>query len=136
MALQLDLEPKPTPDFAYKILTKEEHALFAGESLPFVTGLDTKDGYVHLSTRHQVLGTLQRFFPDHNSVILLEIPYPKLRDGIETSGRQLKWEAISSGAVFPHVYPAGSGKGLLKTDVGREIVLKRGDGWNLDALDA
>lgn len=136
MSLELELEPKPAPANVYKILTLAERALLKAPEPAFITPLDTKDGYVHTSTRDQVLGTLQRFFGTADEIILLEIPYEKLLDSRQGTGRSVKWEAISSGAVFPHIYPEQSGKGILLTDIGREWHIKRGDGWTLDALDA
>jgi uncharacterized protein (DUF952 family) len=39
---------------------------------------DEKDGYVHMSTTTQLPGTLNRFFGDHDEVVLLKMDYRRL----------------------------------------------------------
>jgi uncharacterized protein (DUF952 family) len=54
-----------------------------------------QDGYFHLSTPSQVLGTLDRFFADVPAVTLLRIDYGRL-SGFKT----VKWEQAGSGGKF------------------------------------
>lgn len=135
--MALPLEPVPRPPFIYKILTHAEHASLQQTPEPtFLSALDTNDGFVHLSTRAQTQRTLDRFFGTANEVILLVIPYAKLVDSLEATGREVKWEGPEEATRFPHIYPQQSGKGILRSDVEKEVLLKRGDGWDLSVLDA
>lgn len=66
------------------------------------TPLDEKDGFVHMSTSKQVPGTLNRFFADHDEVVLLKMDYKRL-----TAWKDVRWEGTSSGQTFPHLYGYG-----------------------------
>lgn len=83
---------------AYKILTREEaEALEQGryEGSP----LDQTDGFIHLSTAHQVQGTLERHFADRTDLVLAAIDLAQL-------GNAIRWEKSRGGALFPHLYGA------------------------------
>lgn len=54
------------------------------EALP-VSELDTSSGFIHMSTAHQVPGTLKRFFQDHERVYILRIKYQDVE-------HLVKWE--------------------------------------------
>ena len=56
-------------------------------------------GFVHLSTRAQVLGTANRFFVGRRDLLLLRIDESKL---VGT----LKYEEGEPGQLFPHFYAA------------------------------
>jgi len=80
----------------YKILSDNDwqtaHAL--GHTK---TALDEGDGYVHLSTREQVLETLHLHYKGQTGVRLFEyVPEP--------FGDALKWEESRGGQLFPHLY--------------------------------
>ncbi|GAA5974695.1 hypothetical protein JCM11641_007227 [Rhodosporidiobolus odoratus] len=69
--------------------------------------LDAKDGYIHLSTTHQLPRTLNRFFANDPKVVLLKMDYGRL-----SSWKVVKWEKISSGDVFPHLYAQLEGENV------------------------
>lgn len=54
------------------------------------------EGFIHLSTRGQLLGTLERFFGHTQTMLLIEVN-PALLDA------ELRYEA-ADGANFPHLY--------------------------------
>ena len=56
----------------------------------------TNEGFIHLSTRDQVAGTLSRFFADHSGLILLCIDVARLHS-------ELRYDA-ADGQFFPHLY--------------------------------
>jgi uncharacterized protein (DUF952 family) len=58
---------------------------------------DLRDGFIHLSTRDQLAGTLLRHFAGEQGLIALEIAADRLSAG-------LKWEPSRDGALFPHLY--------------------------------
>lgn len=65
---------------------------------------DTRDGYIHLSTRQQVYGSFEKYFAaEHASgetVWLLHCALSRLPSD------QLKFEASRAGMLFPHFYGA------------------------------
>ncbi len=58
---------------------------------------DIRDGYIHLSTAAQVLGTYQKYFADQQDVYLLTISI----NGLATD---LRYEASRGNQLFPHLY--------------------------------
>ena len=54
-------------------------------------------GFIHLSTRAQVLGTANRFFAGQRQLLLLGLDEGQLTDG-------LKYEEGEPGQLFPHYY--------------------------------
>jgi uncharacterized protein (DUF952 family) len=61
---------------------------------------DQRDGFVHLSTVHQVRGSLRRHFAAKADLVLLEIPESRVPIG------DLRWEPARGGELFPHLYAA------------------------------
>ena len=57
-----------------------------------------EEGFIHLSGAHQLEATYGRFYSDLGHVVLLTI------DPCQLPADQLKWEAIPSGELFPHLY--------------------------------
>lgn len=96
------------------------------EVLP-VSSLDQGDGFVHLSTALQVLGTLKHFFKEDSEVYLLRIPYERVE-------KDIKWESPDGRVcgpregegLFPHLY---NGLKLGKEEVDAVGNWKRGEGW-------
>ncbi len=58
---------------------------------------DRRDGFIHLSARDQLRGTLDKHFAGQSGLVLLEVDANRLGDG-------LKWEKSRGGALFPHLY--------------------------------
>ena len=59
---------------------------------------DARDGYVHLSERRQVRGTLARHFARRAELLLLVIPRARLPE------QSLRYEPSRDGQLFPHLY--------------------------------
>lgn len=57
----------------------------------------SSQGFVHLSTRAQVLGTANRFFAGRHDMLLLHVDEARL-PGV------LKYEEGEPGQLFPHLY--------------------------------
>ena len=101
----------------YKLLLKYEWELFEQTGLFLGTPLDFNDGYIHLSTKLQVVGTARLHFKDKGPLVLAEFD-------AEDFGEQLKYEAARDGSLFPHQYGR-----LLRSQVKRFLPLKDlGDG--------
>lgn len=60
---------------------------------------DEQDGYIHLSTADQLLGTLNRHFADDEDVVIVKIMADKLGDAV-------RMEPSSGDELFPHLYGA------------------------------
>ena len=58
---------------------------------------DRRDGYIHLSARHQLEGTAAKHFAGADDLVLLAI------DGTAL-GSALRWEPSRGGALFPHLF--------------------------------
>jgi uncharacterized protein (DUF952 family) len=61
------------------------------------SGDDKRDGFIHLSERHQVAGTLARHFRGEHDLVLVELDAAAL-------GNALRWERSRGGDLFPHLY--------------------------------
>lgn len=59
--------------------------------------VDLKDGYVHLSARHQLRETAARHFRNREDLLLVAFEADDL-------GKELKWEPSRGGDLFPHLY--------------------------------
>lgn len=59
---------------------------------------DLRDGFIHLSARHQVEGTLAAHFAGQDGLVVLRVDPDRLGSGV------LRWEPSRAGARFPHVY--------------------------------
>ena len=107
------------PEFVYRLASGREW--FIAEETGVVPGrdIDHRDGYLHLSRRHQVLPTADKHFADADDLLALEIPFATVADLI-------RFElAPSRGEEFPHLYGA-----LRAEHVKRAIrLIRRDGGW-------
>lgn len=55
------------------------------------------EGFIHFSTREQLLGSATRFFAEHQELVVVEISEAKLAP-------HLKYEPAGDGRLFPHYY--------------------------------
>ncbi|MGE4430220.1 MAG: DUF952 domain-containing protein [Sphingobium sp.] len=83
--------------FAYKILTRAQWDAFRADGVFAGAPVDLADGYIHLSARDQVSGTLDKHFAGQDDLILAMVDLAAL-------GGTMKWEESRGGALFPHVY--------------------------------
>ena len=87
-------------DKVYKILTHDEWKVSKEKGF-ILTDLDTKDGFIHLSTAKQLAGTLFYYFEDYETLILVQFTSNEL-------GKELVFEdPIPKGnrnGKFPHFY--------------------------------
>jgi uncharacterized protein (DUF952 family) len=81
----------------YKILRPEEWSQFQSEGRFDGSADDLRDGFIHCSTREQVVATASRFFSDEPELVVLALDTGLLVDDV-------RWEPGSNGELFPHVY--------------------------------
>ena len=80
-------------------LANENDWLAAGTGgVPYTGGAqDLCDGFIHLSTRDQVVESAARHRPGEQGLLLLAVNEREL-------GNALRWETSRGGALFPHCY--------------------------------
>jgi uncharacterized protein (DUF952 family) len=79
---------------------------------------DVRDGYIHLSTREQIAGTLAKHFRDNHDLVLIQFETHVL-------GEPLRWEVSRGGDLFPHLYaalPTASAGAVLALPLGTDGV--------------
>ena len=81
----------------YKVLRASEWREAQARGAIAGSADDLRDGFIHLSTRGQLQGTLARHFGGETGLVVLEIASDRLNDG-------LRWEPSRDGALFPHFY--------------------------------
>jgi uncharacterized protein (DUF952 family) len=84
-------------NIVFKIATAEEwsESTMAGKFLGSAD--DYRDGFIHLSSQHQLAGTLEKHFKGKRDLVLIAFEADKL-------GSALKWEHSRGGDLFPHLY--------------------------------
>ena len=99
MIRYINNKTKNTVPIVYKILEENEWTNFFKEKKFLGTNLDLKDGYIHMSsTQEQIERIREKYYKD-KTALLLHINLNKL---IETN--KLKYEPISNGDLYPHLY--------------------------------
>ena len=87
------------PEKVFKILRPAEHAVLERYGRFAVSPDDERDGFVHLSTREQVAGTLAKHFVGEKDLVVLAL-------SVAAMGDALRWEPSRGGQLFPHLYGA------------------------------
>jgi uncharacterized protein (DUF952 family) len=83
-------------DFIYHITTQAQWVeasrggVYSGDTLH-------TEGFIHCSTRKQVVGTANRFYSGRTDLVLLEIDPGKVKP-------EIKVEGVPGGEQFPHLY--------------------------------
>jgi len=86
------------PASVYRLATAAEWREAQRSGLVPLREIDEKDGYVHLSTRDQVIATANIHFKGAADLLALEIPFAAIADNV-------KFElAPKRGETFPHLY--------------------------------
>lgn len=80
----------------YHIVAKADWELQANETEYEAASLQT-EGFIHLSTKEQVAGVLERYYQNVPDLLLLEIDPNKLT-------HNLRYEAATNNEHFPHLY--------------------------------
>ena len=93
-------------DRVYKVLTESEWKAFEKTGKFEGSADDLRDGFIHLSTKEQLAGVIQRFFPGIYPLYIAEFSASGLHE-------TLRWEASASNEVYPHLY----GAALFATEI-------------------
>ena len=93
-------------DKVYKVFIESEWKVFQDTGKFGGSADDLRDGFVHLSTKDQIAGVIERFFSGIHPLYIAEFSASELHE-------RLKWEASASNEVYPHLY----GAGLFATEI-------------------
>jgi uncharacterized protein (DUF952 family) len=84
-------------DSIYKICGREEWRAAQAAGRYAGNADDGRDGFIHLSARDQVAGTLAKHYAGKTDLLLIAVDPDALGDA-------LNWEPSRGGALFPHLY--------------------------------
>ena len=103
-------------DQVYKIFTATEWIKFQKNGRFSGSATDLHDGFIHLSTKTQVNGVIERYFSGLSPLYVA---------GFSGSGfiQSLTWESSGSEDLYPHLYDAD----LMLNDMAGFVELNQGD---------
>jgi uncharacterized protein (DUF952 family) len=93
----------------YKIVSKSEWGSAEAAGVFSGSAVDLEDGYIHFSSRDQVVETAAKHFAGQEDLLLVSVSEDKLGDSV-------RWEESRGGQLFPHLY------GDLMTTVVDEVI--------------
>lgn len=82
----------------YKIFRPFEWDSFQASGSFLGSADDLRDGFIHLCTRGQMQGVLERYFSNEDTVVISTILFG------QAAALNLKWEKGKDGAYYPHYY--------------------------------
>ena len=87
------------PIQVYRILRESEWLEMAASGVFHGADADRRDGYIHLSSRDQLAGTIATHFDGVRDLVVLEVDASAIASA-------LRWERSRGGDLFPHLYGA------------------------------
>lgn len=81
----------------YKLLRENEWEEFKQKGETQGAPVDLQDGFIHFSTKDQLVETAKKHFKDVSPIHIISVESESLGDA-------LKWEISRGGALFPHLY--------------------------------
>lgn len=84
-------------DKVYKVFTKSEWKIFQEIGQFSGSADDLSDGFIHLSSKEQVAGVIEKFFTGKHPLFIAEFSNPEFLKRIE-------WEVSFSNETYPHLY--------------------------------
>jgi uncharacterized protein (DUF952 family) len=85
------------PQLAYKVLSAGQWADWQMADSFAGAPVDLADGFIHLSSADQLVGTLDKHFAGQQGLVIATVDLAAL-------GNMVRWEVSRGGALFPHVY--------------------------------
>lgn len=83
--------------FVYRVMLNNEWDEFKKKKKFFGNKLDIQSGFIHLSTKSQIKNTIEKYFKNENSIIIIKI-------NVKDIAKNLKWEISRNNQLFPHLY--------------------------------
>ncbi len=84
-------------DSVYKVFTRSEWSSFRETGRFGGSADDLRDGFIHLSTKEQINGVIEKHFSGKHPLYVAEFSNPDFL-------KKLEWEASSLNEVYPHLY--------------------------------
>jgi uncharacterized protein (DUF952 family) len=81
----------------YKVLTPAQWSEVLETGRFTGAPIDLADGFIHLSSAHQLVETVRKHFRGHGELFVVAFDADLL-------GGDLKWETSRGGDLFPHLY--------------------------------
>jgi uncharacterized protein (DUF952 family) len=100
---------EPDPLLLYKVCSAAAWREAVATGTYRASGVDLRDGFIHLSTGAQLADTLRLHFAGQSDLVLFEVDPADLGDA-------LRWEPSRGGESFPHLY------GALPVSLARRVV--------------
>jgi uncharacterized protein (DUF952 family) len=95
----------------YKVLSRERWSAAKAAGQFDGAEIDLADGYIHFSTKEQLVETVEKHFVGQANLVLVAVDSAVLGDA-------LKWEPSRGGALFPHLYqPLGMSAVVVAHDL-------------------
>jgi uncharacterized protein (DUF952 family) len=82
---------------AFKVVDAAEWAAAEAAGAYGGSAVDLADGYIHLSAKDQLAGTVSKHYAGRENLLLLTVDLTAL-------GETIVWEPSRGGALFPHIY--------------------------------
>jgi uncharacterized protein (DUF952 family) len=97
--------------FVFKVATRAAWEAACRDGAYTGSADDLRDGFIHLSLRAQLPGTLAKHFRGQHDLVLIQFETHALGDA-------LRWEVSRGGERFPHLYAAlPTGKAVAACDL-------------------
>ncbi|MEM6680946.1 MAG: DUF952 domain-containing protein [Pseudomonadota bacterium] len=99
-SLRRAIQPAKTPaamSIIFKIMTPSDWQGFKSAGIYGGSAVDLADGFIHFSTREQLLDTLNKHYEGQTPLYVVEVDPAKL------DASALKWEPARD-SLFPHLY--------------------------------
>lgn len=93
--------------FVYKILTVNEWELLKTHKIFFGGVLDRNSGFIHLSSKSQLIGTIKKHYSKKKVVIVLKLMNLLIHSNV-------KWERSRNSDFFPHLFSILNLRHVLK----------------------
>lgn len=84
-------------DSIYRLFVPSDWAILTQSGVFYGHAEDLRDGFIHFSTAHTLIGTALHHYAGHPYLILAQIPCTDVQ-------AELKWELARDGDLFPHLY--------------------------------
>ena len=89
--------PLTNPQIVFKVAPRTLWEQACQEGVFCGSDVDRRDGFIHLSAPHQLVGTLTKHFAGQTDLLLISF-------NTEALGDALRWEPSRGGELFPHLY--------------------------------
>ena len=84
-------------NYVYRVMLISEWEEFKKKKKFFGNEFDIQSGFIHLSTKAQLKGTIDKYYKELDNIIILKFDVKDLK-------KKIKWEISRDQKLFPHHY--------------------------------